>query len=120
MLEESDSDEEPDHSCIGRTRINTFSSMSSIYSADGGKGAYVISGKILVGVWFRNNVLHTRVVMAKGLATARSRGMCDPYVKTYLLPDRTKHTKRKTAIQRRTTDPVYNEVLKVCILLDHS
>lgn len=96
-----------------RSRIDSFSSVSSIYSADGGNGPYAVSGKIQIGVWFKNNVLFIRVVKAKGLAAAKSGGVSDPYVKTYLLPDKTKHTKRKTAIQRKTTDPEYNETLKV-------
>ena len=35
----------------------------------------------------------------------------DPYVKTYLLPDPTKKTKRKTKIVHKTTHPTYNEMV---------
>ena len=35
----------------------------------------------------------------------------DPYVKTYLLPDPTKQTKRKTKIVHKTTHPTYNEMV---------
>lgn len=40
---------------------------------------------------------------------------CSPlsYVKTYLLPDKSRQGKRKTTIKRNTTNPLYNELLKV-------
>lgn len=94
-------------------RLDSFSSVTSIYSADGGKGHYCITGKIQIGVWFKNDVLFVRVVKAERLGASRSEGQPDPYVKTYLLPDRSKLTKRKTGIQRKTSRPVYNEILKV-------
>ena len=37
------------------------------------------------------------------------------YVKTYLLPDKTKTGKRKTRKRKNTTDPLFNEKLKVGI-----
>ncbi len=89
--------------------------MTSIYSADGGQGNYRITGKVEVGVWHKNEILFVRVVRAEGLAGAKSGGVSDPYVKTYLLPDRSKLTKRKTGIQRRTLNPEYREIFKVRI-----
>ena len=52
-------------------------------------------------------------VRARGLAAADSNGYSDPYVKTYLLPDKDKHTKHKTSVIKKTLDPVYKETLKV-------
>ncbi|XP_040304675.1 synaptotagmin-like protein 3 isoform X2 [Herpailurus yagouaroundi] len=37
---------------------------------------------------------------------------CNPYVKTYLLPDRSSQGKRKTGVQRNTVDPAFQETLK--------
>ena len=87
--------------------------MTSIYSEAGGKGDYDITGEVLVGVYYRGNQLHVHVDRARGLAAADSNGYSDPYVKTYLLPDKAKHTKQKTSIKKKTLDPVYNETLKV-------
>ena len=96
--------------------LNVFSSMSSIYSADASEDDNVITGKVQVGVWLKNDVLFVRVVAAKGLAGLKAEGLSDPYVKIYVLPDKTKHTKRKTAIHRKTNNPEFNEVLKVAFL----
>lgn len=35
------------------------------------------------------------------------------YIKTYLLPDKSNRSKRKTAVRKRSLDPVFNETLKV-------
>ena len=93
--------------------VSSFGSMTSIYSEAGGKGDYDITGEVLVGVYYRGNQLHVHVDRARGLAAADSNGYSDPYIKTYLLPDKAKHTKQKTSIKKKTLDPVYNETLKV-------
>uniref|UniRef100_A0A8C7EEW6 C2 domain-containing protein n=1 Tax=Nothoprocta perdicaria TaxID=30464 RepID=A0A8C7EEW6_NOTPE len=36
----------------------------------------------------------------------------NPYVKTYLLPDKSRQGKHKTTIKRNTINPLYNELLK--------
>ncbi|XP_044775654.1 synaptotagmin-like protein 2 isoform X22 [Neomonachus schauinslandi] len=36
----------------------------------------------------------------------------DPYVKTYLLPDKGKMGKKKTLVVKKTLNPVYNEILR--------
>ena len=93
--------------------LSSFGSMTSIYSEAGGKGDYDITGEVLVGVYYKNNQLHIHVDRARGLAAANSSGYSDPYIKTYLLPDKAKHTKQKTSVKKKTLDPVYNETLKV-------
>lgn len=39
--------------------------------------------------------------------------MPSPYVKTYMLPDPEKQTKRKTKVVKDTTHPTYNEVVSI-------
>lgn len=39
------------------------------------------------------------------------------YVKVYLLPDNTSRSKKKTAVRRKTLNPVYDETMKVSSLL---
>ena len=68
-----------------------------------------------MGVYYKNGQLHIHVERARGLAAADSNGYSDPYIKTYLLPDKAKHTKQKTSVKKKTLDPVFNETLKVHI-----
>ena len=93
--------------------MGSLNSITSMYSASVGKGDYDITGDVELGVWYREGQLFVRVVRAKGLAAAKKGGVSDPYIKTYLLPDRGKQSKRKTSVQRKTTNPVFNEILKV-------
>uniref|UniRef100_A0A8C2VT46 Synaptotagmin like 1 n=1 Tax=Chinchilla lanigera TaxID=34839 RepID=A0A8C2VT46_CHILA len=54
--------------------------------------------------------LRVHVIQCQGLAAARRR-RSDPYVKSYLLPD--KQSKRKTAVKKRNLNPIFNEILRV-------
>lgn len=95
-----------------KRKVST-ASVTSMYSAACGKGDYEISGKILLGVWHKEEQLFVRVTRAKKLAAAKDDGVSDPYIETHLLPDKSKQTKRKTTVQKKTLDPVYDEILKV-------
>ena len=123
--EYSSSDEEEDKNVLGvpgltklkhSESISSIGSLTSMYSAMGGKGDYAISGEIRFGVWFsRDGLLKVHVDQARNLAAARKEGYSYPYVKVYLLPDRSKRTKRKTGFVRRTVCPKYDETFKVCV-----
>ena len=117
IIEDEDQEKEEEYRKLthGQSLVpsGSIGSITSMYSASVGKGDYDITGEVEVGVWYKDRQLFVRVVRAKGLAAAKKGGVSDPYVKTYLLPDRGKHSKRKTSIQRKTTNPVFNEILKV-------
>ncbi|XP_021231206.1 synaptotagmin-like protein 1, partial [Numida meleagris] len=55
--------------------------------------------------------LQVHVVRCRELAEAK-RQRSDPYIKTYLLPDKSNRSKRKTSVRKRSLDPVFNETLK--------
>ena len=100
----------------GLSRFGTdisFGSVTSVYSLEGGKGDYDISGEVLFGVHYRDGQLLVNVERAKGLAATDKGGFSNPYIKTYLLPDKSKHSKKKTGVKHKTVDPCYGEVLKV-------
>ena len=84
-----------------------------MYSASASKGDYEITGRVEVGVRYRDGQLFVHVLRAKNLAAAKKGDTSNPYAKVYLLPDRGKHSKRKTGIQQKTKNPVFNETLKV-------
>ena len=90
--------------------------LCSLYSEPCEPEDYDIHGEIKFGVWYKTeeNTLYVRVVKAKDLSAANKDGTSDPYVKTYLLPGMGKLSKKRTGIQRSTTKPEFNELLKVC------
>ncbi|KAJ7304270.1 hypothetical protein JRQ81_011811 [Phrynocephalus forsythii] len=55
--------------------------------------------------------LQIQVIQCRDLAEAKKQ-RSDPYVKTYLLPDKSNHSKRKTAVKKKSLDPLFNETLK--------
>ncbi|XP_012929797.1 synaptotagmin-like protein 1 isoform X2 [Heterocephalus glaber] len=59
--------------------------------------------------------LRVHVIQCQGLAAARRR-RSDPYVKSYLHPD--KQSKRKTAVKKRNLNPVFNEILRYSVPQD--
>lgn len=95
--------------------MERFGSVSSIYSSSGVKGDYSITGEVRLKLQQKGNELLIYVDRARELAAADSNGFSDPYIKTYLLPDRSKHSKRKTDIKKKTLNPIYKETLKVRI-----
>ena len=104
----------------GLASFASFGSMGNICSESRGKGDYVITGEVLVGVQYKDGQLYVHVNRARGLAAANHNGFSDPYVKTYLLPDGSKRSKKKTSVKKKTLDPVYNETLKVGAFVAHT
>ncbi|KAG5839162.1 hypothetical protein ANANG_G00202010 [Anguilla anguilla] len=69
-----------------------------------------VEGEVKLSVSYRNSTLFIMVMHIKGLVA--DDGMDpNPYVKTYLLPDPQKNSKRKTKISRKTRNPTFNEML---------
>ncbi|KAG7484235.1 hypothetical protein MATL_G00047180 [Megalops atlanticus] len=103
------------HSSISKS---TLGSMTSLYSEMGDYSCVEVSGDIVFSLSYdeRTQTLSILIKECHDLAygdTARMRS--NPYVKCYLLPDKSRQSKRKTTTKRSTVSPTYNETLKFSI-----
>ncbi|XP_070481730.1 synaptotagmin-like protein 2 isoform X7 [Equus przewalskii] len=88
-------------------------SVMSVYSGDFGN--LEVKGNIQFAIDYVDSLkeLHVFVAQCKDLAAADiKKQRSDPYVKTYLLPDKGKMGKKKTLVVKKTLNPVYNEILR--------
>ncbi|NWV57166.1 SYTL5 protein, partial [Daphoenositta chrysoptera] len=100
---------------LSTTSIN---SMMSVYSETGDYGNVKVSGEILLSISYiyKTGALNVLVRSCRNLAIADERKQrTDPYVKAYLLPDKSRQSKRKTKIKSNSTNPEFNETLKYVI-----
>ncbi|KAM8922971.1 synaptotagmin-like protein 2 isoform 17-T17 [Lycaon pictus] len=88
-------------------------SVMSVYSGDFGN--LEVKGNIQFAIDYVDSLkeLHVFVAQCKDLAAADiKKQRSDPYIKTYLLPDKGKMGKKKTLVVKKTLNPVYNEILR--------
>ncbi|XP_068011173.1 synaptotagmin-like protein 5 isoform X2 [Melanerpes formicivorus] len=96
----------------------SINSMLSVYSETGDYGNVKVSGEILLNVnySYKTGALSILVKSCRNLAVAdEKKQRTDPYVKAYLLPDKSRQSKRKTKIKSNSTNPEFNETLKYVI-----
>ncbi|XP_026530546.1 synaptotagmin-like protein 4 isoform X2 [Notechis scutatus] len=97
------------------TSLSTLGSMVSIYSGAGDFGNISVTGEIAFSLSYeeKTQAFFIHVKECRHLAYAdEAKKRSNPYVKTYLLPDKSRQGKRKTTIKRNTVNPLYNELLK--------
>ncbi|NWS38870.1 SYTL4 protein, partial [Probosciger aterrimus] len=97
------------------TSSSTLGSMVSIYSEAGDFGSVAVTGGISFSLSYeqKTQTLFIHVKECRQLAYGdEGKKRSNPYVKTYLLPDKSRQGKRKTTIKRNTINPLYNELLK--------
>ncbi|XP_063112394.1 synaptotagmin-like protein 2 isoform X15 [Cavia porcellus] len=101
-------------SSSGMTSLSSVSgSVMSVYSGDFGN--LEVKGNIQFAIDYVESLkeLHVFVAQCKDLAAADvKKQRSDPYVKTYLLPDKGKMGKKKTLVAKKTLNPVFNEILR--------
>ncbi|XP_075855774.1 synaptotagmin-like protein 4 [Microcebus murinus] len=95
--------------------MSTIGSMMSIYSEAGDFGNIFVTGKIAFSLKYEQQtqtlVIHVKECHQLAYAD-EAKKRSNPYVKTYLLPDKSRQGKRKTTIKRDTINPLYDEVLR--------
>uniref|UniRef100_A0A8C1W4Y1 Synaptotagmin-like protein 1 n=1 Tax=Cyprinus carpio TaxID=7962 RepID=A0A8C1W4Y1_CYPCA len=88
--------------------------LLSVYSDAGDFGNVEVQGSVEFAVMYSPvGELIIMIEQCQDLAIANPRKQrTDPYVKTYLYPDKSRRSKRKTSIKKRTVNPVYVESLR--------
>ncbi|KAL2082534.1 hypothetical protein ACEWY4_022352 [Coilia grayii] len=77
-----------------------------------------VSGELQLSLAYccKSSCLEVVVGACRNLAYGDARKRkCHPYVKVYLLPDKSQSSKMKTAVMKNTTDPVFQETLQCSI-----
>ncbi|XP_071623792.1 synaptotagmin-like protein 1 [Heliangelus exortis] len=100
-------------SSISSLSSSTLSgSLMSLYS-EGELGRVAVRGCVQFSLCYdpAKKELQVHVLRCRELAEAK-RQRSDPYIKTYLLPDKSNRSKRKTTVRKRSLDPIFNETLK--------
>uniref|UniRef100_A0A672Q4F2 Synaptotagmin-like protein 1 n=1 Tax=Sinocyclocheilus grahami TaxID=75366 RepID=A0A672Q4F2_SINGR len=89
-------------------------SLLSVYSDAGDFGNVEVQGSVEFAVMYSPvGELIIMIEQCQDLAIADPRKQrTDPYVKTYLYPDKSRRSKRKTSIKKWTANPVYVESLR--------
>ncbi|XP_017666518.1 PREDICTED: synaptotagmin-like protein 5 isoform X4 [Lepidothrix coronata] len=98
--------------------LTSINSMLSVYSETGDYGNVKVSGEILLSInyIYKTGALNILVKSCRNLAIGdEKKQRTDPYVKAYLLPDKSRQSKRKTKIKSNSTNPEFNELLKYVI-----
>ncbi|XP_023568013.1 synaptotagmin-like protein 3 isoform X5 [Octodon degus] len=99
----------------GGLRHGSIISINSTCTEMGNFDNANVTGEIEFAIryCFKTHCLEILIKTCKNLAYGEEKKKkCNPYVKTYLLPDKSSQGKRKTGVQKNTLDPTFQETLK--------
>ncbi|XP_039729844.1 synaptotagmin-like protein 3 isoform X3 [Pteropus medius] len=99
----------------GGLRQGSLISINSTCTEMGNFDNANVTGEIEFAIryCFKTHSLEICIEACRNLAYGEDKKKkCNPYVKTYLLPDRSSQGKRKSGVQRSTVDPTFQETLK--------
>lgn len=87
-------------------------SMMSLFSS-GDFDAVEVTGRIQFSLVYdtQKEELQIKIHRCEDIAAAR-KNRSDPYVKTYLLPDMSSQSKKKTSVKKKTQNPIYDQTLR--------
>ncbi|XP_057262800.1 synaptotagmin-like protein 3 isoform X3 [Pezoporus wallicus] len=100
--------------CDGKTHGSLYS-LNSTCTESGNFSKANVMGEIEFAMRyiFKACILEICIKRCKNLAYGEEKKKkCNPYVKVYLLPDKSPRSKRKTTVKKRTVDPEFDETLK--------
>ncbi|XP_023445853.1 synaptotagmin-like protein 3 isoform X2 [Dasypus novemcinctus] len=116
ILKLEDSASKPTPSTFsGGLRHGSLISINSTCTEIGNFDNANVTGEIEFAIryCFKTRSLEICIKACKNLAYGEEKKKkCNPYVKTYLLPDRSSQGKRKTRVQKNTVDPTFQETVK--------
>nr|XP_045015332.1 synaptotagmin-like protein 3 isoform X2 [Jaculus jaculus] len=99
----------------GHSRHGSLVSITSTCTEMGHFEHANVTGEVEFAIRYRfkTHCLEICIKACKNLACGEEKKKkYNPYVKTYLLPDRSSQGKRKTGVQKNTLDPTFEETLK--------
>ncbi|XP_013861078.1 synaptotagmin-like protein 1 [Austrofundulus limnaeus] len=98
--------------CVCVCVLQLGGSMMSLFSS-GDFGVVEVRGRIQYSLVYdtHKEELQVKVYRCEDIASAR-KNRSDPYVKSYLLPDKSNHSKKKTPVKKKTLNPVYDQMLR--------
>ncbi|XP_007484899.1 synaptotagmin-like protein 3 isoform X2 [Monodelphis domestica] len=97
------------------TKRGSLASISSTCTEVGDFDNANVTGEIEFALQydFKASTLEICIKACKNLAFGEEKKKkCNPYIKTYLLPDKGSQAKRKTSVKKNTVDPLFHETLK--------